>query len=168
MAEVTILQHWIVSKFILPFFLIWFVVFAILEKTKLLGENKQINTLVAAVIGLIFVGAIFPKEVVENLILFLSVAIIVVFTALLLWGFVSGDEAKVDGKLKKFAAAGVIIAVAIAVFWAVGLRIEALNKVIDFLFYQPWSATFWTNALFIVVVAAAVTVILLSKSSKKD
>jgi len=75
MVEITtFLQSTIVAKFILPFLLVFFVVFAVLEKIKLLGEDKkQLNALVAFVIGLIFVGAVFPKEVVGNLVLFLSI-----------------------------------------------------------------------------------------------
>lgn len=156
MAEITFLQSWVVSKFILPLFLIWFLIFAILEKTKIFGEGKhQLNTMIALVIGLIFVSAVFPKEVVGNLILFLSVAIVVVFIGLLLWGFTMGGEAKVEGNVKRLAAVGIVIAVTIAVFWAVGLRVEFLNQLIDFLFYSSWSSTFWTNALFIAVIATA-------------
>ena len=57
--EETFLQNWIVAKFVLPFFLVWFIVFAILEKAKPLGEKHQLNALVSTVIGLIFVSAVF-------------------------------------------------------------------------------------------------------------
>ena len=85
MVEKTILQHEIFTRFALPFLLMFFVVFAVLEKTKLFGEDKkQLNALIAFVIGLIFVSAVYPTLVVSNLILFLTVALIVVFVALLL------------------------------------------------------------------------------------
>src|SRR3989344_1899534 len=105
MAIETILQHWIFTSFILPFLLVFFIVFAILEKTKIFGDGKkQLNALLAFVIGLIFVGAVFPKLVVGNLILFLTVALVIVFVTLLLWGFVTGGEAKIEGKGIKWAA----------------------------------------------------------------
>ena len=88
----TILQNWIFSDFIFPLLLVFLVVFAILEKTSALGKNKQIDALVALVIGLIFVGFSYPKLVVSNMILFLVVALIVMFVGLLLWGFISGGE----------------------------------------------------------------------------
>ena len=51
----------------------FFVVFAVLERTKLFGaEKKQLNALTSFVVALIFVTAIFPKVIVENLILFLT------------------------------------------------------------------------------------------------
>ncbi len=167
MAQETFLQNWIVAKFILPFFLMFFVVFAILEKTGILGkEKKQLNALTSAIISLIFVSAVFPKEVVGNLILFLTISIVVVFVTLLIWGFVSGGEAKLDGGVKKLAGIAVVIAVIIAVFWAAGLRVEFLNNLIDYLFYSGWSSVFWTNTLFIAVIAVAVALVLRGSKAK--
>jgi multisubunit Na+/H+ antiporter MnhB subunit len=55
----TILQAPLLIDFIYPFLLIFFIVFAILEKSKLFGdEKKQLNALVALVIGLIFISII--------------------------------------------------------------------------------------------------------------
>lgn len=161
MPQETIFQHWVVTQFILPFLLMWTIVFAILQKTKLLGENKQLDAIVAFVIGLIFVGAIFPKLVVGNLILFLTVAIIIVFVGLILWGFISGSDLKTnilgDSKGLKWAAGiAILVAVTVAVLWAAGIE----NDAFDFLFRQSWSGDFWTNALFVVVIAAAIALVL--------
>tara|TARA_Y100000310_G_scaffold150995_1_gene150512 strand:- start:4372 stop:4866 length:495 start_codon:yes stop_codon:yes gene_type:complete len=163
MAQEIFLQNWIFTKFALPFLLIFFVVFAILEKTKVFGDdNKQINALIAFVIGLIFIGFRYPKEIVENMILFLTVALIVVFVILLLWGFVSsGKEGFQLESWMKYSLWGVIgVAVVFAVLWATGIQ----GGVIDLLFYQNWSGTLWTNILFIVAVAGALALILKSKS----
>ena len=165
MATETILQHWILTRFAFPFLLVFFLVFAILEKTKLLGEDKkQLNALVSFVIGLIFVAFAYPTEVVGNMILFLTVALVVMFVALLLWGFVSGGDLKsniLDNKAVKWIVGiAVMVSVAIAVFWATGFE----NKVFDFLFKQTWSSTLWTNVLFIVIIAVAIAVVLKSKS----
>ena len=163
-VQETILQSWIVTKFILPFALIFFILFGILEKTKVFGEDKhRLNALISFVVGLIFVGAVFPKLVVENLILFLTIAIVVVFIALLLWGFIVGSEPKVSGKLQGVVAGVVIIAVVIALLWASGVE----GNVFDFLFRSSWSTEFWTNAAFIVVVIAAI-VLVVSTAGKKS
>jgi len=157
MATETIFQNWIFTKFALPFLLIFFVVFAILEKTKVLGENKQLNALTSFVIALIFVGAANQKEFVENMILFLTVAIIVAFVGLLLWGFVSGGDLKIESNGLKWAAAilvgGVLV---VGILWASGIQ----GGLIDLLFYQSWSSTFWTNVLFIAAIAGALALVL--------
>lgn len=166
MAHETILQHWVVTQFILPFFLIFAIVFALLEKTKLLGEGRQqLDAIVAFVIGLIFVGTVFPKVVVGNLILFLTVSIVIVFVALLLWGFVSGGEMKGDILSNKYIkwVIGIVLVIAIigAVLWATGIYDSFLNL----LFKQSWSSELWTNVAFIAVIAVALAVILKSKVS---
>ena len=161
----TILQHWIFSQFALPFLLIFFIVFGLLEKTGLFGsDKKQLNAMIAFIIGLIFVGAIFPKIVVGNLILFFTVALVVMFIGLLLWGFVSGDEPKVDDTLKKPFVALVIIAVVAALLWALGVPGGFFRDAFDFIFLSDWSGSFWTNVVFVIVVVAAVVAVVKSGS----
>lgn len=167
MTVETVLQHWILTDFVYPFLLIFFIVFAALEKSKILGgeDKRQLNALVAFVIGLIFVGVIFPKIVVANLILFLTVSLVVVFVFLLLWGFVMGEELKLgQNPMVKMASAGLIfLAVAAAVLWATG----AWTPVYTFLFKRTWSKEFWTNAVFILVVVGALVAMIKPVAGKK-
>ncbi|PIO07159.1 hypothetical protein COU59_03820 [Candidatus Pacearchaeota archaeon CG10_big_fil_rev_8_21_14_0_10_34_12] len=158
MVEEIFLQNWIFTKFALPFLLIFFIVFAILEKTKILGDNKQISALVAFVIGLIFVGVAYPKDIVNNLILFLTVALVVVFVIMLLWGFASGEEKglHLEGWMRNVLWGVLGIAVVLALIWATG----ADTRVFDVLFQQSWSKTLWTNILFVVAIAAAIAIVL--------
>lgn len=169
MVKETILQHWVFTQFILPFLLIWTITFALLQKTKILGEDKQqLDAIVAFVIGLIFVSAVFPKVVVSNLILFLTVSIIVMFVGLLLWGFISGGEIKTDflshKGLRWFAGIGIFIVVIIAVFWATGIW----DDIVNLLFKQSWSSGLWTNVSFIVVIAVALAVVLIGAGKAKS
>jgi hypothetical protein len=162
MASETIFQNWIFKDFAWPFLLIFFIVFAVLEKTTVLGKDKhQINALVAAVVAVIFVGALYPKQIVGNLVLFLSVALIVVFVFLLLYGFVSGNEKVEFGKgMKVFFMILSGIAVILALLWASGVTIDQLTNT---LFKQDWSNSFWTNFIFVVVIAGALALILNQK-----
>lgn len=161
MVEETIFQHEFLTNFAYPFFLIFFIVFAILEKTKLFGEGKkQINALISFVIGLIFLAAVEPKLIVGNLVLFLTLAIVIMFIGLLLWGFISGDALHENilkkDYLKWIFGIVIVIAVVIAVIWAADLD----SSVLDFFFDQSWSGTFWTNAAFIVVIGIALALAL--------
>ena len=163
MAGLTFLESPVLTKFVYPFLLIFFIVFAILEKTKIFGEGrKQINALVAFVIGFIFVSAIFPKEMVSNLILFLTIAIVIVFVVLIIWGFIMGEEgAKIFENspkgLKWAIGIFILIVVAIAVLWAAGVDTASF---VDRVFHAEWSGALWTNIVFIVVVAAALAIVL--------
>ena len=159
MAGETVLQSPVLTQFVYPFLLIFFIIFAILEKSKLLGEGqKQINALVAFVIGLIFVSVAYPKLVVTNLILFLTLAVVIVFVVLVIWGFIMGDKGtdimKAPKGIKWAIAIVILIAVILAVLWASGVGFGFMEDLIKN------NKTFWTNVLFIVVIAAALAVVL--------
>jgi hypothetical protein len=160
---VTILQAPLLTDFLYPLLLVFFVTFAILEKTNIFGEGKkQLNAAVSLVISLIFVGAVFPKIIVANLVQFMSVGLVVIFVGLLLWGFVSG-EGKFPQKMT--GAMGWIIGIAVffAVLWATGVGspiVVALQKLVRFLFDSNWSGSFWTNFIFVLVVAVAIAAVL--------
>jgi hypothetical protein len=159
----------ILVNFVYPFCLIFFVLFAVLDRTKIFGEEKkQINALVAFIVAFIFVSAVFPKVIVSNLILFLAIALIVVFVVLLLWGFImGGDSLKIFENSKPgfkiFVGVLIVIGVTIAVLWAAGIDASGL---LGKLFNSDWSESFWTNVLFFVLVAIALAVMLRTGSNK--
>lgn len=169
------LQDPIFTRFILPFLLVFFVVFAILEKTKLLGKEntKQINALVSFVIGLIFITVLSPTLVVQNLVLFLSVALVIVFVVLLIWSFVSGEDGFKLGEHKTFRTillVTVLLAVGLGILWAFGVNlIGGQGSLINTLFGQVWSGPFWTNVIFGVLIAIALALVLGgARAAKKD
>ncbi len=163
MAETPIfLQNTIFTKFLLPFFIVFFLIFAILEKTKLLGENKQIHALISFVIGLIFIAAFNYSAVVNNLILFGVIAVVVLFVGLLLWTFLSHGEvsfwaADKPNAFRTILIVALFIAVGLGVIWAFGIP---LNTIADSLFQQAWSQPFWTNLIFIVLIGIALAIVI--------
>lgn len=165
MAELTILQSSLFREFLIPFLLIWAIVFAILQKTKLLGEGKmQLDAIVSAVIGLMFIGAIGPKELVGNMIVFLAVAMIIIFVVLLLWGFaVGGDFSKpLSSKGMKWFF-GILIggSVIVALLYFSGYA----SFLSELLYNQNWSSSFWTNFFFIVIIALVLAFVLKTKKA---
>lgn len=161
MADITtFLQEAIFAKIILPFLLIFLIIFAVLEKTKLLGDKKQVHAMIAGVVAAIFVGALYPVLVVSNLILFLTVTIVAIFVILLLWGFVFGDSAKLmETKWLKWVMIGIIaFAFVIGLIWATGMW----GRLKEFLM-SGLSGTIFTNAIFVIVIAIALALVLKSK-----
>lgn len=164
----TILQAPILTDFLYPFLLIFFIVFAILQKTKILGDGKaQLDAFVSLVVGLIFVSAVFPKIVVSNLILFLAVAMVIIFVGLLLWGFINGGSANIGKKMKIFLAIIMFIALIFAIISITGFGggIENLfTTIFSFLFNSNWSGTFWANFLLIALIIGAILVVIKVKA----
>ena len=163
--EITILQNWVVGKFILPFLLVFFIVFAILERTKIFGDGKkQLNALTAFVIGLIFASAVYPKLVVGNIILFLTVAIVCVFVVMLLWGFVFGNEKEV--KIPKYLVWGLGAIVTVAFIWAVLWATGWSSNVTSFLSGSGTGQTIATSIAFIVVIGVTLALVLKGSGGK--
>ncbi|MBI2148731.1 hypothetical protein HYU23_03555 [Candidatus Woesearchaeota archaeon] len=105
-----------VYDILLPFLLVFAIVFAILEKTKILGEEKtNINAIVAGVVGLLLV---VQKGIVATLNLFLprvSMIIIVTLMGLLVISMVAGKEFKgLRGTTLGIAVVVIIFAVIIS------------------------------------------------------
>ena len=114
-----IFTHPFLTNIILPFLLIFVIVFALLEKSGVLGKDKRnANLLVALVIGFIFIGA-------QNLIGFTltfiplaSVFLVVLLGIFLVFGFIDIEKAK-GVKI----ALGIIfgIALIVAIAWSTGV-----------------------------------------------
>lgn len=160
-----ILQNSIFTNYAFPFLLIFFIVYGALEKSKLFGEKTQkLSALISFVVGLIFVGAVFPKLVVGNLILFLTIAMVTLFVAMLLWGFVAGEGglkfSEATPPLKWFIGVVIVITVIAGLLWALGTSLSIFKDFFDFVFRSSWSKDFWTNAAFIIVVIFAIAIVL--------
>lgn len=83
----------IFAKGVLPFLLVFVLVFAILQKSKLLGDGKaQIDALIALVIGLIVIGFPTPRDYIVTMIPWLAVALVVLLIVFLVYGFVASDN----------------------------------------------------------------------------
>ena len=107
-----------VFEYVLPFLLVFSIFFAILEKTKILGENKtNINVIVSSVIALL---VLVQQGIVATINLFLprvSLIIIVILMGLLIIAMIAGKEFQgLQGSLFSVAVIIVIIAVLLAVF----------------------------------------------------
>ena len=155
----TIFQNTIFTNFILPFLLVFVLVFAVLEKTKLFGEKKsQLNAIMAFVIGVIFTGFISSTQIVNNMVVFLAVALVILFVILMLWGFIFGTEKgfELSKGLKWILAIVAGIAFVGAVLWATG----TLGSITNTLFQQSWSTSFWTNFLFIAIIVVVLFIVL--------
>lgn len=83
----------IFTQGILPFLLVFVLVFAILQKSKILGEDKkQIDFLVALAIALILIGMPQPRSYIVDMVPWLAVALVVLLVFFLIYGFAAGSD----------------------------------------------------------------------------
>ena len=90
----------------------------------------------------------------------MAVSLVVIFVLLIMYGFVTGDDKgfKIEGVFRKILVVIIFIAVVLAVIWATGAKVEIL----DLLFRQEWSETFWTNVLLVLAVVGVLVLSLFS------
>jgi len=117
----TIFTSTILSQFVFPWVLIFTLVFAILEKTKVTGENKQINAIISFAVAVIFIAVKPARDAIGELVPFLAVFAVILLIFMILYGFVLQGEVKIDGMLKNVFLAIIFTAVAIVALKSTGL-----------------------------------------------
>ena len=149
-----------VFSYVIPFLLIFAVVFAILDKTKMLGENKAIVSIISVAIGLLalqfdfvseFFAVIFPRFGV-GLAIFLAVVIFLGFFY---------PESGTDKKWStKVAWIGWVVAIGVAI-WALSSWDQWSGQV-------GFGGWFVQNVWALIILGVLVAVIIIVAKSGKD
>ena len=146
------------TEMLLPFLLVFVVVFAILQKSKILGDGKaQIDALVALVIGLILIGVPQPREIIVGIMPWLAVGVAVILVFMILYGFVAGD---LSGSSKWMKITFGILA---GLFTAgVVLYVTGLWRIIGGWLSRGESSSIWMNVLMVALIIGAMAVAVFS------
>lgn len=162
----TILSHPIFVETILPFLLVFTVVFAILQKSKILGEDKkQVDALVALVVGIILISFGQATGIILQMTVFLAVGLVILLVLMLLLGSFAKEGDFFKDVLTKPVRIILIVLVSIAVIAAAVYTTGFWQYLYDWVYIGTESTTF-LNVLFVVIIAAAVVAVILG--SKKD
>ncbi|MCX6748071.1 MAG: hypothetical protein NT076_00545 [Candidatus Pacearchaeota archaeon] len=151
----TLLSSPFVRDIILPFLLVFVLIYALLEKLKILGEDKrQINAIIAFVIGLIFVSFSKSVGITVDLIGVVAVIAVVLLLFMMLYGFASGEkEFSIHKNVKYVLWILISIAIVIALlvitgYWSIIYNAVASGNIIV------------TNVIFLIVIIAAIAIVM--------
>lgn len=148
---------------ILPFMLVYVVVFGILGKSKIFKSDdgkqvKNINAIIAFVFALFVVASIQTVMYLQSLITIIVTFIIFILVVLILLGFIFGDkymELFMEGSnLKKPIAwiiAGVVLLVAIIMLMVITGSWDTFLDWIDWDHWDGDSDSFWTIVFVILI-----------------
>jgi hypothetical protein len=149
------------TEMLLPFLLVFVVVFAILQKSKVLGEGKtQIDAIVALVIGLILIGVPAPRDIIVGIMPWMAVGVAVILVFFILYGFVAGDLSNVPKWMKITGAALAGVFTVSVVLYVAGLWGDISN-------WFSSGSEVWVNVVMIVMILAVVAVAVFG-GKKKD
>lgn len=154
------------NQIILPFALVFTLIFAILEKSKILGEGRhQINSIISLVTAFILIGMPLARGVIIKVIPILVVLVVLILVFMIILGFVGGTTK--EGNLSKGLgiAIGIIAGIVLiaAVLWSTGW----LAKLIE-MGNKPELSMVWQSTIFIIIIAVVMIVVLKGKSETKE
>ena len=160
-----ILSSWLFTDYILPFVLVFTLIFAILQKSKLLGdEKKQINAIIGMVVGLILISFPFARSVVVKLMPFLAVSAVILLVFMLLYGFISGKK---DGDvLNKGLKITLGIIMSLGLITVLLIITGAWDYIWNYMFNQEKGSQILINAFLILILAGAVAAVVSGKDKK--
>lgn len=154
------------NQIILPFALVFTLIFAILEKSKIFGEGKhQINSIISLVTAFILIGVPLARGVILKVVPIIAVLAVLILVFMIIIGFVGGTTK--EGNLNKGLGIAIAILTGIiligAVLWSTGWLAKFLE-----IGKQPDSNIIWQTGIFIVVIVAILVVVLKSKDESKE
>jgi hypothetical protein len=152
--------------FLLPFVLVFTLIFAILEKTQVLGENKkQINAIIGFVVGLMLIAFPFARDIVVKLMPFLAVSAVILLVFLLLYAFIAGKEKDVLSDAWKKAW---ITILAVALIGVLLYITGYWDLVWNFSFGGRGASQIWMNVLMIAAVIGVIIAVIKGDSGKSS
>ncbi len=158
MASLGIFGEDIFILTILPFALMFVLIFAILQRTKILGTSKQIDAIISFIFAVIFVAFSPAVGVTIKLIPIISVAIVILLVFMLMWGFIGGGVPVLNKGLKITAGIMMLITLIISILWAT----NTLSVVLS-VFKLSWGDQIVSSIMLFVFMAIIFAVVLTSK-----
>lgn len=144
---------------ILPFALMFVLIFAILQRTKILGTSKQIDSIVSFIFAVIFVAVSPAVGVTIKIIPIIAVAIVILLVFMLMWGFIGGNVPVMNNGLKITAGIMMFITLVISVLWAT----DTLSVVLS-VFKLSWGDKIVSSLMLFIFIAIIFAVVLTSKT----
>ncbi len=165
MANVPFVISGFFLEYLLPFALVFTLIFAILQKSKLLGEGKkQIDAIIGLVVGLILIAYAPARLIVVQLQVFLAVFASILLVFMLLMAFINQKkEGEILGKWFKYALYAILV---IALIITLIVITGYWDFVTGYLFDSSTGGQIWVNGLIIVVIIGALIAVLWDKGEK--
>ena len=170
---ITFLDNFGLFDVVLPFLLVFTIIYAILEKSKILGTEetdgktvprRNVNSMVAFVVGLIFVSVIRLVEIINQALPEIALVLIISVSLLMIVGLFWGST---EVKLEKDWQKGLVFIVAF--FVVLGIFFNAIgwwDNIINYVDLH-WAETVIPTLVFFIVIIAAIFYIVGGKKEDK-
>lgn len=169
MAIETILASPFAVNVVLPFLLVFVLIFAVLQKSQILGKDKrQIDALVSLAIALMVVAFSWATQIISLLMPFLAVSLVVLLVFMLLIGMINKEDESWDTMFPTWIKLSMTIIIIIAVVIAVIVATGQWDFVFGFLWNEGGPTDVLVNIIFLGVIVGAILTVLFSGKGGKD
>jgi hypothetical protein len=164
MVSDIILNSPIFRDYILPFILVFAIIFAVLERSNIFGEGKkQVNALIGLVIGLLLISFPASRDIIVKLMPVLAVMVVVLLVFIIIYGFAKQEK---EIKLPR-GAISVIVLISVVVVAVTLLKITgAWDPFISFIKTENGGRVF-SNVVLVVAIATAMVAVWNMHGDKK-
>ena len=148
-----------VFAYILPFLMIFAVVYGILSKTNILGGNKGVDATIALAIGLLALQFDYVSNFFASIFPYTGIGIAVLLVALILMGLIAGET---DVQWAKFVWFGIGVIIFIAVL---------LTSFSDFTWWGGWGygvGESWPAILAAIIVLGLIALIVFAGGKNEN
>ena len=142
---------------ILAFFLVFFVVFAILKKTEVLGGNNFVELFISFALAVFFIVQVSLVDFIQFSSAWFAVIIVIVFLAFILLAFFPGKLEFLQKGWVSLIVLGLIIAFFIIV------SSYTFNWAVNWDRVSSWFYTDWFGLILLLIIAAIVSWVLTKK-----
>lgn len=162
----TILSSPLFINAILPFILIFTIIFAILQKSEILGKGtRQIDAIVGAVIALIVISFANAVGIIVSLMPFLAVSAVIILVFLILYAMVYKEGTFEIHKGLRIAF-GIIIGLAVII--AVLISTGGWDYIRYELLAGGDNSTLIANIVFLIIAIVAIVIVVVPGKKKED
>ncbi|MEK6927524.1 MAG: hypothetical protein AABX11_03765 [Nanoarchaeota archaeon] len=121
MVEVISLLTTSLAQSVFVFILLFTLVFGILQKSKLFGEDKrQVDALIALAIALLVISVGYALDIITRLVPFLAVGLVIILAFILLIGLFYKDKFEAEDGIKYTVMGIAFLALTFAVLYFTG------------------------------------------------
>lgn len=159
----TILREWEefgIFDIVLPFLLVFTVIFAILQSTKILGAKKNVDAVVALVLALLVIQSETIVGTIRRFLPNVALAVIVILMFLLFLGIFIGPR---EWRRSSLVAAAAIIAI-VAIFWSLARGTEWVGALAPI---TEWLQRLPVGIIAVLIIIIAAVIVVLSESGKE-
>jgi len=152
------------SQILLPFLLVFVLLFAILQKSKLFGEDKtQTNSIISLVMALILVGVPLARGVITDIVPIVGVVAVILLVFMIILGFVGYTDDK--GNLNKPLQITIAIIMGITLLAGIAWSLGLIPKITDAI-KNPQLGTVWQSLIFIIIIVVIFIIMMKSTNEK--